>query len=409
MSSLRFLARRTCGTHGSRLWLPDSTLGRSMSQHASRPTLQPRIQSPKRFGLGDTDDASQSEDRRRPAMQSRVPGKRKPGFGIREENAQAQPPEREHPNTPAPHLVGDSRSSFGIRQNSGEPDRSERRGPARALRTASVESTDAYRKTQRSPVDPTITRASTSSQWIDAGESPRSQQVTEEEPEQAMWTEEQLQQWSAPPMGWGAKKSKIEIYHNPDEPVSCRVLELLENARTYSFPPKSKRALEPKPVKRRTRGGPTHIKPPPPPPPLAYTLTVYTEVPTARTFRELFEMLMDTAPSFTAAFIKPGAAKYNVHPTNANDIYELATKDKNILMWPIVVCRPLRWAAVGNYKHVYAFLRKQADRRPLPKLEGTPIWDLDGLRKARAAVNGPHYLNRPLSEADLAELEEITS
>ncbi|GJE95590.1 hypothetical protein PsYK624_117760 [Phanerochaete sordida] len=147
--------------------------------------------------------------------------------------------------------------------------------------------------------------------------------------------------------------------------------------------------------------------PPPPPPPLEYHLKVNTTIPRPLQLRQLMTMMAAQAPSYTKAFLKPSRASYDLNPTNEDELVALATKDTSIIAWPIVVNWATGWCSVGNYKEVYRFLRKIAESRPLPKLEGTPIWDNDTLAKER--VRGPTYLSGTLSDQDIEELEDITS
>lgn len=191
--------------------------------------------------------------------------------------------------------------------------------------------------------------------------------------------------------------------------MSCRILELLEKAHTEPFPPKGKRAMEPKLVKRRRRGGPTHIMPPPPPPPLQYELHVCNRPPTTHQFRELMGLVSASTPSYAKAFLDPRLARYGAHATNERELAAVVAEDKNLLRWPIVVNWHARWAVVANYKQVYAFLRRMADKRPLQKLEGTPIYDNAVLTKEREAIHGPSYLANRLTARDLAELQDITA
>ena len=124
--------------------------------------------------------------------------------------------------------------------------------------------------------------------------------------------------------------------HNPDVPLSVKILEQLEAARTKPYPPLSRSAQKPRLIKARRYGDPTHYGPAPIPPPLNFAINLVKGPPTPDQFVAM-NAFIDTAHSLPGKFLHAKSLPLSEYPTSATDLTALLKKKPEVLKWPIIV------------------------------------------------------------------------
>ncbi|KAJ7145611.1 hypothetical protein C8R44DRAFT_972663 [Mycena epipterygia] len=159
------------------------------------------------------------------------------------------------------------------------------------------------------------------------------------------------------------ENTTLDIFHNPKDPISVRVLAALEAARLQFPKPTPKEGSGvPAFVHARWRG------------PLKLDIVVHERVPSADEFRLLLPLQAASNVSFSV-FIKE-QQRMRHSPTGVSSLVALLARDPTLLAWPVIVDWEHDESSVGGtaYSNILKKVlhRRESVRREKKKPEPTP-------------------------------------